>query len=135
MKFYLDAATPSEPSLTRGQEAGASQTSFSALGERMSSFSGPLEQETGITGPMAAKIFASSSTDDLDLFLTFRVFAEYGREIHFQGTVDPHTPLSQEWLGASHRQLDSTKTLGYRPYHAHRGRQTLQPGKIYELDV
>ena len=51
----------------------------------------PLRAETETTGSLAAKIFVSSSTSDMDLFLTFQPFSPDGRELDFQGTVDPHT--------------------------------------------
>ena len=46
----------------------------------------PLEQETELTGPMALKLYLSSSTIDADLFMTVHGFAPDGREVAFQGT-------------------------------------------------
>jgi predicted acyl esterase len=77
----------------------------------------------------------SSSTVDADLFVTLRVFAPDGREVDFQGALDPHTPIAQGWLRASHRKLDPTLATAYRPYHTHDERQLLRPGEVYELDV
>lgn len=95
----------------------------------------PFEKETEITGPLAAKIFMSSSTSDADLFFTFRGFAPDGSEVTFQGANEPKTPLSQGWMRASHRKLDPKLSLPYRPYHAHDEIQPLVPGAVYELDV
>jgi predicted acyl esterase len=95
----------------------------------------PLERETAITGPVAAKLFVSSSTVDADLFVTLRVFAPDGREVDFQGALDPHTPIGQGWLRASHRKLDPTLTTAYRPYHTHDEIQLLVADEVYELDV
>ena len=64
-----------------------------------------------------------------------RVFGPDGKEIVFQGALDPHTPIGQGWLRASHRKLDAKRSLPYRPYHTHDEKQPLTPGKIYELDV
>ena len=50
--------------------------------------------------------WVSSSTSDADLFLVFRVFDPAGKEVLFQGALDPHTPVAQGWLRASHRKLD-----------------------------
>ncbi len=94
-----------------------------------------MEQETEITGPGAAKLFISSETVDADLFLVLRVFTADMREVTFQGSNDPHTPVGHGWLRASHRKLDPKRTLPYRPYHAHDEKQPLQPGQVYELDV
>lgn len=95
----------------------------------------PLENETEITGPLAARLFISSSTSDADLFLVVRVFDETGHEVTFQGHSDPHTPIASGWLRVSHRALDPELSLPYRPYHPHDDKQPLTPGEIYEVDV
>ena len=113
----------------------SSSSSFKALEKAITFKSAPLDKETEITGPLAAKLFISTTTEDADLFLTFQAFAPDGREVEFQGTVDPHTPLAQGWLRASHRKLDRAKSLPYRPYHTHNELQPLKSGQIYEVDV
>ena len=35
------------------------------------------------------------------------------------GAIDPHTPIAQGWLRASHRKLDPKLSTPYRPYHTH----------------
>ena len=95
----------------------------------------PLKEETEITGPMSAKLFISSSTVDADLFVTVQAFSPKNREVYFQGTVDPKTPLAQGWLRASHRKLDEELSEPWRPYHTHDDKQPLTPERIYELDV
>jgi len=95
----------------------------------------PLEQETEITGPIASKLFVSSTTEDADLFLIVRVFSEDMKEVTFIGAIDPHTPVAQGWLRASHRKLDPELSTPYWPYHPHDEVQNLQPGEIYELDI
>ena len=57
-------------------------------------------------GRSRAKLFVSSSTSDADLFLVLRVFSADLKEVVFQGAIDPHTPIAQGWLRASHRKLD-----------------------------
>ena len=64
-----------------------------------------------------------------------RVFTPDLKEITFQGALDPHTPIAQGWLRASHRKLDKKLTLPHRPYHTHDEIQKLTPGEIYELDI
>ncbi|MGH2547002.1 MAG: CocE/NonD family hydrolase C-terminal non-catalytic domain-containing protein, partial [Actinomycetota bacterium] len=95
----------------------------------------PLAQETEITGPVAAKLFVSSSTADADLFLVLGLLDREGREVVFQGAIDPHAPLGQGWLRASHRALDPELTTECRPYHTHDRVEPLVPGSVYELDV
>jgi predicted acyl esterase len=53
----------------------------------------------------------------------------------FQGAVDPHTPIAQGWLRASHRKLDPKLTTPYRPYHTHDEQQPLTPGTPVALDI
>src|SRR5262249_34976198 len=52
---------------------------------------------------------------DADIFLVLRVFAPDLKEVVFQGALDPHTPIGQGWLRASHRKLDQKLTLPFRP--------------------
>ena len=101
----------------------------------MTFLTSPLEQETEITGPVAARLFVSSETEDADIFLVLRVFNSEMREITFQGSNDPHTPVGLGWLRASHRKLDRERTLPHRPYHTHDEKQPLKPGAVYDLDV
>jgi predicted acyl esterase len=108
---------------------------FEATGDGVTFLSPPLEQETEITGPSAAKLFISSSTADADIFIVLRVFSPEGKEIVFQGAIDPHTPISQGWLRATHRKLDPELSTTYRPYHVHDEKQPLSPGEIVEAEV
>ena len=64
-----------------------------------------------------------------------RIFDPNGKEVLFQGALDPKTPVGQGWLRASHRKLDPTKSLPYRPWHTHDELQKLKPGQQVELDV
>jgi uncharacterized protein len=111
------------------------EVAFAALGDGVTFLTRPLEAETEITGPIAAKLHVSSSTEDADLFLIVRVFSPNLKEVVFQGALDPHTPIAQGWLRASHRKLDPSLSLPYRPYHTHDVSEPLKPGEIYELDI
>jgi predicted acyl esterase len=95
----------------------------------------PLERETEITGPSAIKLFVSSSTSDADIFVVLRAFGPDLREVVFQGAIDPHTPIGQGWLRASHRKLDPRLSTPSRPYHTHDRRQPLKRGEVVELDI
>jgi len=108
---------------------------YDATGDGVTFSTDPLPDDTEITGSVAAKLFVSSSTIDADLFCVLRIFDPDGKEIVFQGAIDPHTPIAQGWLRASHRKLDESLSTHYRPYHTHDEVQPLEPGEIYELDV
>jgi uncharacterized protein len=128
-RLYLDgtALVPQPP------KPGAA--SYTVTGDGCTFFGAPLETDTEVTGPLAAKLFVSTSTVDTDVFLVLRAFSPDGEEVVFQGAIDPHTPLAQGWLRASHRALDSELSLPYRPFHPHTHRQPLVPGAVTELDV
>ena len=106
------------------------------LGDGVTFLTPPLEAETEITGPIAAKLFVSSRDHATPTCSwSLRVFTPDLKEVTFQGALDPHTPIAQGWLRASHRKLDPKLTLPYRPYHTHDEIQPLTPGQVYELDV
>jgi predicted acyl esterase len=113
----------------------ASSVSFDAMGDGVTFVKEAMARETEITGPVAVKLNVSSSTEDADIFVVLRVFAPDLKEVVFQGALDPHTPIGQGWLRASHRKLDKKLSLPYRPYHTHDEKQPLKPGEVYELDI
>ncbi len=131
-QFYLD---PNGMRLCGSPPEVASTVSFDALGDAVTFLSDPLEEETEITGPSALKVSASSSTADADLFAVVRVFAPDGEEVVFQGAIDPHTPIAQGWLRASHRKLDEDLSEPWRPYHSHDEKEPLLPGIPVDLDI
>jgi len=131
-KYYLD---PSTMALSTRKPSGNAKLSFPAMGEGLTFLTPVLTEETEITGPSALKLFASSSTSDADLFIVLRVFTGDLKEVVFQGAIDPHTPIAQGWLRASHRKLDKKLSLPYRPYHTHDEKQPLKKGQAVELDI
>jgi len=131
-RLYLHADTLSLSAVAPQTKSGAS---FQALSEKLTFWSEPLEADTEVTGPMAAKIFVASSTNDADIFIAVRIFDPEGKEVLFNGATDPNCPISLGWLRASHRKLDVARSQPYRPYHTHDVEEPLEPGKEYELDV
>jgi predicted acyl esterase len=131
-KLYLD---PTAQTLSTEPLTEERSVEYEALGDGVTFWLPPLEHETEITGPMAAKLFVSSDTEDADLFLIVRVFDPSGDEVTFMGSTDPNTPIANGWLRASHRALDPDRTHPYRPYHPHDRVDPLTPGEVYECDV
>ena len=113
----------------------SSSITFDAMGDGIDFKSRPFDEETEITGPMALKLFVSSSTEDADLFVVLRLFSDQDNEVVFQGAVDPYTPIAQGWLRASHRKLDQQLSRPWRPYHSHTEKAVLNPGEIVEMDI
>ena len=130
--FYLD---PQGMRLSPTPVGVERTITYDGLGDGVTFSTPPLAEATEITGPSALKLFVSSATVDADIFAILRVFDPAGKEVVFQGALDPHTPVAQGWLRASHRKLDPARSLPYRPYHPHDEKQPLVPGEVYELDV
>ena len=131
-RFYLD---PAARSLERKPPRSAGTITYDGLGDGVTFSSAPLDKATEITGPSALKLWVSSATADADIFAVLRVFDPKGKEVVFQGALDPHTPIAQGWLRASNRKLDPKLSRPYRPYHTHDRKQPLKPGQAVELDV
>jgi len=131
-KFFIDPATSS---MSTRRNSKKSQVTYNGFGDGVTFLTEPLKKSTEITGPIAAKLWVSSATEDADLFLVVRAFSPDMKELVFQGALDPHTPLAQGWLRVSHRKLDKKLTLPYRPYHTHDEEQKLKKGEIVECDV
>jgi predicted acyl esterase len=126
---------PASRTLSGEPAAEEAEITYDALGEGVTFSTGPLERETELMGPSALKLFVSSETEDADIFAVLRVFDQQGEEVTFQGAIDPHTPIGQGWLRASHRKLDPELSTEYRPYHTHDELRPLTPGEVVELDV
>lgn len=131
-RFYLNAASRT---LEQKRPVSASQVTYEAMGEGVQFSMAPLEREMEVTGPIAAKLFISSSTADTDLFLIFQAFSPDGQELTFQGALDPNTPIAQGWLRASHRRCDPARSKPWQPWHPHDRAEPMSPGDIYECDI
>jgi uncharacterized protein len=130
-RYHLDE----DYGLTTKASKERGKLTFEALGDGLTFLTAPLEKETEITGPIAARLAISSSTSDADLFLIVRVLSPNMKEVVYQGALDPHTPIAQGWLRASHRKLDEKLSRPYRPYHTHDEKQPLRRGEVYTLDI
>jgi predicted acyl esterase len=131
-KFYFNFAAGT---LAPAPLVQSATCSFDSSEGGLTFMSAPLSAETEITGPSAVKLFLSSSTRDADIFAVLRVFSPDLQEVVFQGAIDPHTPIGQGWLRASHRKLDPVLSKPWRPYHTHDELQPLKRGEVAELDV
>jgi uncharacterized protein len=131
-RFYLD---PMDMSLQREPLAQGAAVTYDALGKGPTFSTPPLEHAIEITGPIAAKLFVTSSTRDADLFLIVRVFDPQDNELTFFGSTDPNTPIANGWLRVSHRRLDPARSKPYQPWHPHDRAEPLTPGEVYECDV
>jgi len=137
-QLALDAA---RGSLARSAPAAEAAASYSAeLGAPRESACArfatePFAQETEFTGPVKLKLWVSSSDDDADLFAIVRKLDAQGREVTFQGSINPGFPVAYGWQRVSHRKLDPARSTPYRPYHTHDEIQKLAPGEIVPVEV
>ncbi|MBI2361519.1 MAG: CocE/NonD family hydrolase [Deltaproteobacteria bacterium] len=96
----------------------------------------PMSADTEFTGPIVLNLWVSSTAEDMDIFATIRNIAPDGSDVLEMGQQgEPLQCVTKGWLRASHRKLDPTKSLPYRPYHAHDERWWLKPGEIVECQV
>jgi len=83
----------------------------------------PLTEDTEVTGPLLLKVWVSSSSEDMDIFVTIRNVAPGGTDVCEVGQHGQPVPcVTKGWLRASHRKLDPDRSLPFRPYHAHNER-------------
>ena len=95
----------------------------------------PMPEDTEITGPIVLVLWVSSTSRDVDIFATIRNIGPDGEDRWEVGQQGNPVPVAKGWLRASHRKLDPTRSLPYRPYHAHDERQWLRPGEVVECQV
>ncbi len=95
----------------------------------------PMPEDMEVTGPLSATIWVSSSSEDMDLFLTLRHLDADGTELLETGQQGSPVPVAKGWLRVSHRELDPELTVTGRPYHKHMRRLTLKPGEVVKVEV
>jgi predicted acyl esterase len=130
-RFYLD---PQSRRLAGTPPATRAELSYPAMGEGVV-FSWVAEHELEIAGPMVARLWVSSSTDDMDLFATLRVLDPQGRECTFLSSTEPKAPVSMGWMRVSHRKIDPRRSTELVPVHPHDEEQRLTPGEVVEVVV
>ena len=89
-----------------------------------------------------AKLWVSSSSEDMDIYLTLRILDERDREVHYGGatTVGFPTrnfPLAKGWLRVSHRKVDGARSTRYTVKHTHlkADHAPLRSGEIVPIEV
>jgi predicted acyl esterase len=95
----------------------------------------PMEHDTEITGPVVLNLWVSSTSKDMDIFVTIRNIDRDGKDVWEVGQHGQPVPVTKGWLRASHRKLDPIRSLPDRPYHAHDERRWLKPDEPVECQV
>jgi hypothetical protein len=125
--------------LSKGGSSSASSTFLASgamqAGMGLSLDTPPLDQDTEVTGPVAAVLWVSSETEDMDLFLTIRNIDTEGNDVWEVGQQGQQVPVAKGWLRVSHRELDPELSRPWRPYHRHKRRLPLTPGEVVRVEV
>lgn len=132
-KMYLHCDVSS---LSKVASTSNASINYLPLDHGVTFCSSPFEEDTEITGPSSVQLLISSQSIDTDIFVVLRVFDPHQKEVVFQGALDPHSPIAQGWLRASHRtSFDPQMSLPYRPYYSHKVTSPLTPGEITTLEI
>ena len=84
----------------------------------------PMSQDMILAGYMKAGLWVSSTSSDMDVFVSLRVIDEHDREIRYETMVHPIDPVHPHPVGhgllkVSRRKLDEARSTEYWPVHTH----------------
>jgi hypothetical protein len=85
----------------------------------------PLVENTEVIGPIALKLYASTTDTDVHWIVSLLEIDPQGHE----------RQLTKGWLKGSHRALDLGRSKPWEPIHQHRQAEPLTPGEVYEFDI
>lgn len=95
----------------------------------------PFTADTELLGPIKLRLWASSSSDDMDVFVSLRHIGADGAEITYEGANARNYPVSQGWLKASLRHLDPRRSTPEKPIYTFDRVEKLAPGVPYPLEI
>ena len=130
-----------DPAAVRAPRAPGTVTAPCAPGATF--VSEPFESDTVLAGYSKAALWVSSTSADMDIYVSFRVLDANGHEVDFCGPAlipgisTELYPLAKGWLKASHRTLDPQRSTEFRPKHTHRqaDHAPLRDGEIVAVEV
>jgi putative CocE/NonD family hydrolase len=156
VKWYLDAGRLSrrepgaERSVTYSADSGPAAAAVPAAAAAAAPcspgatfISDPLDEDAVIAGYSKLVTWVSSTSEDMDLFVSIRVLDERGREVDFCGPAlipgisTRFYPLAKGWLKVSHRKLDIKRSTDFRPKHTHLRADyaPLRAGEVVPVEV
>ncbi|WNV82960.1 CocE/NonD family hydrolase [Umezawaea sp. Da 62-37] len=104
--------------------------------------SAPLTTDLTLAGYMKVGLWVSSTSTDMDVFVSLRVIDEHDREIRYESVVLPidpaHVhPVGHGLLKVSRRALDTKRSTDYWPVHTHTesDHQPLRNGEVVPIEV
>jgi predicted acyl esterase len=102
----------------------------------------PVTEDAVVAGFGKAQLWVSSTTADMDIYVSVRILDEDDEQVDFtgfttMGFLDRVTPLMKGWLKASHRVLDPERSTENSPKHTHRKADfaPLQDGEVVQVEV
>ena len=86
--------------------------------------SDPVTEDMVFAGYSKAKLWVSSTSHDMDIYVAVRIIDENDREVDYigmatMGMSTRHYPLAKGWLKASHRKVDASRSTDYTVKHTH----------------
>jgi len=104
--------------------------------------SDPLNEDMVLAGYMKVGLWVSSTSNDMDVFVSLRVIDEHDREIRYESLVPPIDPANIHPTGhgllkVSHRTIDEARSTEYWPVHTHTkaDHQPLEDGEVVAIEV
>ena len=108
----------------------------------ISFISDPMTEDLVLAGYMKVGLWVSSTSNDMDVFLSLRVLDEQDREIRYESLVPPVDPSNIHPVGhgllkVSHRALDDARSTDYWPVHTHleEDHQPLDPDAVVPIEI
>ena len=108
----------------------------------LSFISDPLNEDMVFAGYSKARLWVSSTSEDMDIFVALRMIDEEGREVDYvgPGTMGMPTknyPLAKGWLKVSHRKRDEARSTAYTVKHTHLQADyaPLKDGEIVPVEI
>ena len=101
-----------------------------------------MKEDMVFAGYGKAKLWVSSSSEDMDIYLSVRILDEEGHEVDYAGPTTmgmntPNYPLAKGWLKVSHRKIDVSRSSHYTVKHTHRQADyaPLKAGEVVPVEI
>jgi uncharacterized protein len=131
-KMHLDVT---QNTLTTAQPSQDNNVQYASDGAGVSLSSAAFTEPMVVIGPVALRLWASSSLTDMDVFVRVRKIDAQGNDMVGVDPAGGFIALALGWLRASHRKLDAARSVAHRPIHTHDEIQPLTPGEPVPLDI
>jgi len=115
---------------------------LSAWKTGISFVSDPVTEAMVFAGYGKAKLWVSSTSHDMDIYMSLRIVDEQDRLVDYIGmaTMGMSTkqyPLAKGWLKVSHRKIDASRTTEYTVKHTHLKADyaPLKDGEMVQVEI